>query len=128
MDKKRFFGELELAILRVFEGKKKLTVKEVLVALNGNDKYTTIMTVMNRMVAKKFLLRKKAGLQYEYWINSSDEPVYKSFVDRFKEKFFGGKAAPMVSYLLESSDEISDQELEQMEKKIQQLIDARKKP
>ena len=49
---KREFGELELIILKTFEGRDKLTVKEVLSLLGGEDKYTTIMTVMNRMVEK----------------------------------------------------------------------------
>ena len=49
---KREFGELELAVLKILEQRQPLTIKEVLISLGGEDKYTTIMTVMNRIVEK----------------------------------------------------------------------------
>ena len=57
MKKKRIFGELELAILQIFREKDRFTVREVLESLKGDDKYTSIMTVMNRLVEKKLLLK-----------------------------------------------------------------------
>ncbi len=126
MKKKRLFGELELAILQMFNSKEKLTVREVLEALHEDDRYTTIMTVMNRMVEKKLLIRQRVGQQYEYWINQSDQTSQSTFLDKLKQKIFGGKSASMVSYLLESSHDITDVELEEMEKLIRELKKARK--
>ena len=126
MGKKRVFGELELSILQIFKNKEKFTVKEVLSFLGGTDKYTTIMTVMSRMVEKKLLIRELNRGQYEYWINESDRIVKPNFLDKFKQKVFGGKSASMVSYLLESSDDITDSELEAMQKLIENLKESRK--
>ena len=123
MKKKRVFGELELAILKMFKTKEKLTVREVLESLHRDDKYTTIMTVMNRMVEKKLLMRERSGAQYEYWINESNKFSQPTLLDQLKKKVFGGKSVSMVSYLLGSS---TDTELEEMEKLIQTLKKSRK--
>lgn len=128
MEKKREFGELEFAILQKFQAEEKLTVREVLESLHGDDKYTTIMTVMNRMVEKKLLKRQRVGQQYEYWMNESNQPSQPNLLDKLKQKIFGGKSASMVSYLLESSHDITDVELENMEKLIQELKESRKQP
>lgn len=121
MEEKRVFGELELAILQMFREGNKFTVREVLGFLDRDDKYTTIMTVMNRLVEKKMLSRRRIGLQYEYWINNSSQVSQPNLLERFKQKIFGGKSASMVNYLLESSSDITDDELAQMEQLIQDL-------
>ncbi|KAF3361462.1 Uncharacterized protein PHSC3_001836 [Chlamydiales bacterium STE3] len=126
MEKKRVFGELELAILQIFRSNEKLTVREVLEFLRGDDKYTTIMTVMNRMVEKKLLVRQRVGQHYEYWLNEAGQTAQPNFLDKLKQKIFGGKSASMVSYLLESSNDITDVELEKMEKIIHELKESRK--
>jgi len=118
MNAKREFGELELTILKTFDHRGKKTVKEVVALLGGEDKYTTIMTVMNRMVEKGLLKREKIGLQYAYWIVSS-KPSYFS---RLKEKFFEAESASLAAYLIESGD-ITDSELVELE----ELIKKKKK-
>jgi predicted transcriptional regulator len=125
MHKKRVFGELELAILKIFKGQDRMTVRDVLMALKGDDKYTTIMTVMNRLTEKKMLFREKIGQQYEYWLNSSNQPSSPSLLERLKQKIFGGNSASMASYLIESGD-ISDEELLEMEKLIENIRKSRK--
>ena len=125
MDKKRVFGELELAIFRLFEGGERLTVRGVLDKLQGKDKYTTVMTVLTRMADKRVLLRERVGQQYEYWVNESDSAPQSSLLEKLKDKLFGGKSVSMVSYLIESSD-MSEKDLEEMEQLIQKLKEARK--
>jgi len=126
MVKKRVFGELELSILQIFKNKERLTVKEVLPMLGGTDKYTTIMTVMSRLVEKKLLVRERNGSQYEYWLNQSTKTIKVNFLEKCKQKVFGGKSASMVNYLLESSDDITDSELEAIQKHIENLKKSRK--
>jgi predicted transcriptional regulator len=128
MEAKRVFGELESAILQIFKANEKLTVRDALEALNNDDKYTTIMTVMNRLVEKKFLNRKRVGKQYEYSINSSNQNNHQpNFFERLKQKFFGGRSATMVNYLLGSSHDITDAELKEIELSIQKLKKSRKR-
>lgn len=123
MARKHAFGELELSILKILRDKSPLTVSEVVKLLDNESRYTTIMTVMSRLVEKGELVRKKKGRQYEYWIDEQNSHHSLSLFNRLKEKIFNGKALSMVSYLLESTDEISNEEFEQME----QLIRSKRK-
>lgn len=129
MKKKRVFGELELAILQIVRARDKLTVRDVLESLQGDDKYTTVMTVMNRMVDKQLLKRERVGLQYVYQASELKRPTAKpTFLNKLKQKIFGGRSAVMVSYLLESCDDITDAEIGEIERTIQEMKDARKRP
>ncbi len=114
---KRAFGELETQILHIFQGKDRMTVKEVVFALGSQDNYNTVMTVMNRLVEKKQLGRERCGLQCQYWMLETSKPV--SLLDRFKEKLFGMKTSVMVNYLLESAEDLTDEDIAQMEKMLQ---------
>lgn len=123
---KRAFGDLELEILQLFRSGKKLTVKQVQSLLGDQDKYTTVMTVMNRLAQKQKLIRERVGLHYEYWIEAT-EGQSPSLIQQMKKRLFGMKASTIVSYLIESSDGISDQELLEMEKMIQKAKKNRQK-
>lgn len=114
---KRIFGELELAILSVLkkDGAPR-TVRDVLQELGNEDKYTTIMTVMNRLVAKGDLLREREGLSYRYSVKAQRSRF--SLFDKYRQKFFGGKSVSMISYLLE--EDLGAEELAQIEKLIEQ--------
>jgi predicted transcriptional regulator len=116
---KRIFGELELAILQIIKSKTSCTVKEVQEALGGKDKYTTIMTVMSRLAAKGALHRERHGQQFRYSL-LSNKPSYSLF-EKWRMKIFKGKSSLMISYLLESGQDISDEELDKIEKLIQQV-------
>ena len=119
---KRIFGELELAILSIFQKDSSArTVRDVLQALGREDKYTTIMTVMNRLVVKGELLREREGQSYRYSIQTK-KPRFSLF-EKWRQKIFGGNSALMISYLLESGQDITGEELLQIE----QLIDQAKR-
>jgi predicted transcriptional regulator len=113
------FGELELSILRVIRELGRATVRDVYKDLGSDGGYTTIMTVMSRMAGKGDLRREKVGKQYVYWIDSQSASSSQNVLKRIQDKIFGGRGASMVSYLLEADQEISDEELEGLEKLIQ---------
>lgn len=123
---KRAFGELELAILNIMRNKEKTTVREVYEALGSKDKYTTVMTVMNRLVEKKVLQRNRIGLQYEYWL-TANEKKSPNLIERLKKQIFGGRSYDMISYLIESGEDLTAQELHEMEKLIEETKKMRKK-
>lgn len=113
---KRNFGELELEVLQAFESSKRMTVKEVYRILGEDkNKYNTIMTVMARLTQKGILMRERVRLQHEYWLTDPTTKV-PSLLEHIKKKFFGLKTSQMVSYLIESADDISEEELAEMEK------------
>jgi predicted transcriptional regulator len=114
---KRIFGELELAILRILkQSSTPLTVRAVLGALAEEDKYTTVMTVMSRLVAKGELCRVRAGQSYLYTMQT--QKPRSSLFEKWRQKIFGGKSALMISYLLESGQDITEEELVEIEKLI----------
>lgn len=113
------FGELELSILKIIRECGRVTVREVYEKLGSEGSYTTIMTVMSRMAEKGELTREKEGKQYAYWIVLQNESSSKNILKRIQNKIFGGKPTAMVSYLLDADSEISDKDLEEIEKLIQ---------
>lgn len=113
------FGELELLILKNIRKLGRATVRDIYQSLGSKWSYTTIMTVMSRMAEKGELKREKEGKQYTYWTTSHHKSPTKNILERLKDKIFGGKKAAMVSYLLETDEEISDKDLEEIEKLIQ---------
>ena len=114
---KRAFGELETQILHILQGKGRMMVKEVVRSLGGQDNYNTVMTVMNRLAEKGQLGRERCGLQCQYWILEKSKSV--SLLDRFK-------TSSMVNYLLESAEDLTDEDFAQMEKMLQQAKARRK--
>lgn len=113
------FGELELSILKIIRELGPVTVREVYEKLGSEGSYTTIMTVMSRMADKGELMRKKEGKQYVYWVAPQNESPSKNILKRIQDKIFGGRPTAMVSYLLEADKEISDKDLEEIERLIQ---------
>jgi predicted transcriptional regulator len=120
------FGELELSILKIVRECGRVTVREVYEKLGSAGGYTTIMTVMSRMADKGELMREKEGKQYTYWIASQNESPSKNILKRIQDKIFAGKSTAMVSYLLDADSEISDQDLEEIEKLIQKRRSEKK--
>lgn len=112
------FGELELKVLNIVRQLKRATVREVYEQLGSKGSYTTIMTVMSRMAEKGELAREKEGKQYVYQILSQSSSPSKSILHRIQEKIFGGRSSALVSYLLNSDQKISDQELSEIEELI----------
>lgn len=121
------FGELELSILKIVRTFGRVTVRHVYENLDPQGSYTTVMTVMSRMAEKGELERVKEGKQYIYWATPQNEASSKSILKRIQDRIFGGKPTAMVSYLLDLDQEISDEELAQIEKLIQKKRQEAKK-
>lgn len=122
------FGELELSILKIIREHGRVTVRDVYEGLGSEGGYTTIMTVMGRMADKGELMREKEGRQrqYTYWVAPQNESLTKNILKRIQDKIFGGKPTAMVSYLLDVDSEISDKDLEEIEKLIQKRRSEKK--
>lgn len=121
---KRAFGELESQILSLFEGNKRLTVKAVHQALGGKDSYNTVMTVMTRLAEKKQLVRERIGLQYEYWLPEASGAL--SFLEKLRQRFSGFKTKTLVSYLMESADDLTKEDLDEMQKIVARMRKSKK--
>lgn len=64
----KFFGQLEAEIMETIWVNGPMTVKRALFFLGKKKKYayTTVMTVMNRLAEKEFLMREKKGHSFHY--------------------------------------------------------------
>lgn len=121
---KRVFGQLELTILNIVRAHKRVTVKEVNSLLGEKDKYTTIMTVMNRLVKKNEIAREYMGSCYEYWALPAAQKT-SSLIEKLKQAF-GSKTSAMLSYLLETADDLTDEDLIDIKNAIEAAKEKRK--
>lgn len=126
MKRKRMFGELELAILQTFKDRSPLTIRDVVTSLDQGDSYTTVMTVMNRLVDKGQLTRQLNGNQYEYTAAPKQPDQSLGFLCKLKNKVFGGKSASMITFLIDEDEDITDIELAQLEEAIKRKREAKK--
>ncbi len=114
-------GELENEVYSLLRKKEKASVRDICDELQNSRKYTTIMTVMNRMVIKGDLFREKSGACYLYWINKKQSKKLAPILAQLKEKLFKGNTSEMVSYLLEEDTNITEDELSEIEKLIKEM-------
>ena len=62
----RIFGELEAKIMDLIWQLEEATVNDVVAHLDESYHYNTVMTIMNRLVEKGFLKRRREGRAYIY--------------------------------------------------------------
>jgi BlaI family penicillinase repressor len=114
----------EWAILRVVWRREPCaapTVQEELEQEKGWA-YTTVKTLMDRMVRKGLLKTQKIRNLYLYSAAISQSQARRSEIMRTVKRAFDGTLTPMMQFLIEN-DELSEQEYQQLE----QLIKNRKR-
>lgn len=89
-----------------------VTVRQVLEKAypEGEKAYTTVQTIMNHLVEKEFLARKKIGPVNVYSPRISAEELQSNETQRFVQKVFGGSFFSLANFLL-SSDRLTQDEL-----------------
>lgn len=118
--KKRAFGQLEIEVLQIMNRGERLTVKDVHRLLGSQDNYSTIMTVMNRLVQKQQMVRERTGIQFEYWLPTKGFAA-PSLLAKIKHMCAGIGMKALVSHLIQE-EEISVSELAEMERLIKEKI------
>ena len=112
------FGELELTVINLIKQIEPASVKEVQQQLSQEYAYTTVMTICKRLEEKGVLTRTKEGRHYTYRLCSKQKAPPKSLFTRLKNRVFGGHTLDMVSYLIESADDVTEEDLQEIEKLI----------
>jgi len=84
----KFWGRLEIDVMEIIWANGPMTVKRALYFLNKSRTYayTTVMTVMNRLVKKAILDRKKEGHSFIY----SPSLSKKEFIQLATQKVIAG--------------------------------------
>jgi predicted transcriptional regulator len=96
---------LELHCLRVLWDLKEGSVKDVRSAIAGSRElaYTTVMTVLDRLVKKGGLERRKSGRSFIYVPVLSREALRKLAVQEVVDSFFEGSYDGLAAYLKEGT-------------------------
>ncbi len=99
-------GTLEIDILNAFwalEGDDgDIAIQDVVneLALQGTHRaYTTIKTVMDRLVAKSVLVRYKSGKKFFYKAVMSKTEMSAGSVNKLVEQFFEGDCSKLVRFI-----------------------------
>jgi BlaI family penicillinase repressor len=119
--KSRTLTDAEHRIMEVLWGKGSATVAEVAEALAGKDgtAYTTILTMMRILRAKGYLSCRKDGRAHLYTPKVDRETAARKAVRQLLTKFFFGSPSELVLTFLRE-EELSEQELDELKKKIRE--------
>ena len=99
-------GEQELLLLRWVAERGPVSVGEAAEAFGAPRGLarSTVLTMMERLRAKKRLTRRRAGGVFLYRSPDAPEQVLRAAVSRFVEGTLGGSLSPFVRYLAEAED------------------------
>ena len=94
-------GEQELEILRHIAGRLSVTAGEVAehFARSRGVARTTIVTMMERLRGKRYLVRKKLAGTYRYSSRIPEKTLLQSLMHDFTDRVLGGSLDPFVAFL-----------------------------
>ncbi len=92
-----------------------VTVRDVLERAYPNEEkaYTTVQTLMNILVEKGFLHRKKAGMVNLYTVAVRRDRVLDAGITQVAERMFSGSFGAMASYLV-NNRKLTEEDREQL--------------
>jgi BlaI family penicillinase repressor len=115
-------GDAEMEILQHVWDLRQATVAQVHERILAERKvaYTTIMTTMQNLAKKGYLIFEKEGMSYVYQASIDPAEVRQNLLTQFMDKAFRGSPMALVQTLL-ASEEISDQERDAIRKIIDDM-------
>ncbi|HOB74495.1 MAG TPA: BlaI/MecI/CopY family transcriptional regulator [Phycisphaerae bacterium] len=119
-------GQAEWEVLRYVGEHHPVTVREVAehMAAHKGHARTTVLTVMERLRAKGYLVRRKQGGVYRYSPKKPLAELTQGLVANFVDNVLNGMLSPFFAYL-SRSDKISDEQLEELKKLVRELESQR---
>jgi BlaI family penicillinase repressor len=119
--------ETEWAILQVVWEREPCAAPDVQETLAERKKwaYTTVKTIMDRMVKKDLLSVEKIRNLNLYRSQVTRKQACKSEITRTIKRAFAGAISPMMQFMVENED-IPDAEIDQLEKLIREKKKSRK--
>jgi predicted transcriptional regulator len=115
-------GEQELEVWRFVAERAPVSAREVAdrFAEERGLARTTILTVMERLRKKGYLVRRRREGVYEYSPRVPPAEVVQGLVRQFVEKTLAGSVSPLVAYLTHSR-QLSREEVAELERLVQAL-------
>jgi predicted transcriptional regulator len=126
---KATIGDRELALLRWIAEREGSTVGEAADGFGETHGLarSTVLTMMERLRRKGLLERRQVESVYRYGSPASPREVMRGVVEGFVERTLGGSLSPFTAYLAES-EEVSDEELAELEAMVAKLRGRRDEP
>jgi predicted transcriptional regulator len=118
----RSLGEQELAVWRFVAERAPVSAREV-VERFGEERglaRTTVLTVLERLLKKGYLIRRRREGVYQYSPRVPPTEVVQGLVRQFVEKTLAGSVSPLVAYLTQSRG-LSDAELAELQRLVEEL-------
>ncbi|APR79257.1 Hypothetical protein A7982_04604 [Minicystis rosea] len=128
MTSARELGPLEMKVLGLLDADEPLpvaTVQERLARAGDELAYTTVMTVLVRLLEKGLVTRKKQGARFLYAPARSAPRVAQNIFDRVHQSLFRNDRTRPILALLEDED-ISSEELRAVRAMIDEKLKERK--
>jgi len=119
---RRHFSPAEWEVLQFVTETQPVAAREVAAHFAQQHAWarTTVLTMMQRLCEKGYLVRTKIDGVYHYAPGEQKGDVLQRLVREFVQKALGGRVAPFVTFLSHEA-QLSDEELAQLKKLVQEL-------
>ena len=114
----RVFGELEATVMEAVWRLGEPTVADVCDALGPDANYKTVMTVMNRLVAKGILARRRTGRAFLYSAVESREALMEHVSRRVVEGLLQDFGALAVAQFMDALDTVDPQLVAELQARV----------
>jgi len=123
----RLFGELEAKIINVVWATEEPTVQDVVKRLGKRANYKTIMTVMNRLVDKGFLERRKVSRAYVYVPKYTREELLERMSRQVLDGLLADFGPTVLAQFVEAVEETDRDRLTELAKLVENKLSSGKK-
>jgi predicted transcriptional regulator len=122
MNRKKFFSPAEWEILQYVTAHPPLTAREVADHFAETHQWarTTVITMLERLREKGYLVRDESGAIHRYAPSQSEPDLMQSLVRDFVQKALGGSVSPFMAYLSKEA-KLSAEEREALKQLVQEL-------
>ncbi|MDO8273658.1 MAG: BlaI/MecI/CopY family transcriptional regulator [Gammaproteobacteria bacterium] len=128
MTSTRELSRRERQIMDIIYRMNEATAKEVMEALEDAPSYSSVRTLLGKLVEKGHIAHRESGLKYVYYPLVERQTASVSALSNVVKTFFSDSTFLAVNSLLDMSDgDISDEELERLNKLIQEKKKNNKK-
>ena len=123
---KHILGKLEMRIMSILWEMDEATCRDVFAQLGGDDQYayTTVLSMMKHLEKKRLVDHREDRRAFVYRPLVSRERVEETMTSDFVDSVFSGSVPSLVNTLLSSND-VTERDLEQIEKAIRQMREGR---
>ena len=121
--------EFELEILKVLWKSSPRTVRDIrddLAKSGRNSAHTSVITILNIMVEKGYLDKKKDGKSYLFWPIVAEATISQKMLGDVVARVFDGSARSLMLNLIDG-EEIEEAELLELRKLINQKVREQRK-